>query len=569
LTTDPDFLLGFSEVNNSTLLLKYSGNPNTTLGDFTLNVNATGYSGAIQTQTYTIQVKSGLAITSPNTLNGTAGFPVNFLVTTTGIPTPKITADPNLDLWGMTLTDHGNGTATISGTPPVGTLGSQCLNANLQTGQSFPCGIIATNSQGSVEQQFTINLNSAPSANLVGPPSTNFIAGIINQVVLQSTGAVTPVTWSLYPIQTPPDWVSLKDNGDGTATLTGGPNVGTSGAFTIYPVATAFGSYGFALPYTINVMNTPVITSPSAATFTVGTPEALGISDNMGTISVSTLPNGLSFFNGSTLSCLFCAQSISGTPAVGSSGQYSVAVTDSASSAGTATQTLALTVNEAPSITTPNLVVLFAGKPGSFAVATTGYPNLSSHTIAANSGKPSTPSQGGGMYFTTSGLPASLQASNLNSRGLATGMLTISGTPSTADVGTHKVAITATNAVGPTAQQNLTLQVYPYSPTTAVNLIASETFSRDASNNVVATVVVANGGSSAAQNVTLTSAKIGSVAGTVAPLSIGSIEAAGAGVFTVTFPGSSLGASGSPSTIAINGSYTGGTFNSAGRIVLP
>ena len=568
LSSDPDFLLLLP--NNGTLEIVYNGNPLTPLGDFTLNVNAAGYSGAIQSQAYTIHVKSSLAITSPDTLNGQAGYPVNFLVTATGNPAPKITADPklNLALFGLTLTDNGNGTATISGTPSVGSQDYFCLNANINTNQTSPCGIIATNSQGSVEQQFTINLSFAPEASLVPPASATFVAGINNQVLLESTGAVTPVSWSLVSSPPPPSWVSLKDNRNGTATLSGRPPLGTSGTFTIYPTPTAIGSIGISNPYAIAVLNAPVITSASAATFTVGTAGTFGISDNMGTVSVGALPNGLLYFSGPTLDCFTCSQSISGTPAVGTGGQYPVLVTDTSSS-GTATQALTLTVNEAPSITTPNLVVLFAGKPASFAVATTGYPNISTHTVAANAGPPSAPSQGNGVYFSASGLPSSLQASNLNNRGLATGTLTISGTPLATDVGTHKVQITAQNAVGSAAQQMLTLQVFPYNPSTPVNLTGTWVFSRDANNNVIATVVVANGGSTAAQNVAISSAKIGSVAGSITPLSIGSIAAAGTGVFTVTFPGTSLGASGTPNTIAINGSYAGGTFSSAGRIVLP
>jgi len=181
LTSDPDFTLSLSRTNNSVLQIAFSGNQNATLGDLTLNVNAVGYSGAIQSQTHTIHVKSSLAIPSPDTLNGTAGFPVNFVVTATGNPTPSITADPHLNLWGMTLTDHGNGTATISGTPPLSVGNYQCSNINIQTNQTLPCGIIATNSQGSVEQQFTINLNNAPDASLIGPPNANFVAAFITE----------------------------------------------------------------------------------------------------------------------------------------------------------------------------------------------------------------------------------------------------------------------------------------------------------------------------------------------------------------------------------------------------
>ena len=63
------------------------------------------------------------------------------------------------------------------------------------------------------------------------------------------------------------------------------------------------------------------------------------------------------------------------------------------------------------------------------------------------------------MYFTMTGLPASLQTSSLNPAGFATGTLTIQGTPSAADVGVHQVQITAQNAVGVAAQQTLLLEI--------------------------------------------------------------------------------------------------------------
>ena len=63
------------------------------------------------------------------------------------------------------------------------------------------------------------------------------------------------------------------------------------------------------------------------------------------------------------------------------------------------------------------------------------------------------------MYFTVNGLPPDLQFSNLNPLGLATGTLTIQGTPSAADTGVHQVQITATNGVGQVAQQTLTLEI--------------------------------------------------------------------------------------------------------------
>ena len=95
------------------------------------------------------------------------------------------------------------------------------------------------------------------------------------------------------------------------------------------------------------------------------------------------------------------------------------------------------------------------------------------------------------------------------------------------------------------------------------------TLSRDASTNIIATVVVPNNGSQTAENVSITSAKIGSVAGVVSPTAIASIPAESTATFRIQFPAASLGASGSPNVLSLSGTYTGGTFNNAGRIVLP
>jgi hypothetical protein len=63
------------------------------------------------------------------------------------------------------------------------------------------------------------------------------------------------------------------------------------------------------------------------------------------------------------------------------------------------------------------------------------------------------------MFFTVTGLPANLRASNLNLVGFATGTLTIQGTPSAADIGTRQVQITAQNGFGTAARQTLTLNI--------------------------------------------------------------------------------------------------------------
>src|SRR6185437_15658878 len=138
-----------------------------------------------------------------------------------------------------------------------------------------------------------------------------------------STGAITPVTWILGPggPDPPPSWLTLRDNGDGTAFLKGMPPAGTAETVTVGILVHAFGAgLNSFHAFNINVLSTPVFLSPNTATFTVGIPGTFDISTTGGTVSlINSLPQGLSFT---------ASQSITGTPAAGTGGQYTIALTD-------------------------------------------------------------------------------------------------------------------------------------------------------------------------------------------------------------------------------------------------
>ena len=441
---------------SGTFQLQFDGNP-FAQGNFTLVLTASSSSGSVQ-QTFSINVTETLAIVSPNSINVGAGMPITpFTVVTTGQPTPSLSIDRELNLGGLTFTDNHNGTATISGTWTSPLSGpNSCINPN-----GGNCGIIASNNSGSVEQQFTINVAPAAPAVITGCPlignctvGATFIAGISNTVQLSATAPTGIAFWELDTSNpTPPSWINLADNGNGTAQLFGNPPVGTSGTFYVGVSAFAVGSAGGGANYPITVVTPPVFTNGNNAAFTVGTNSSFGVEATQGTISLNgTPPQGLSFTAGNT-------GTISGTPAVGTGGQYDLSVTANAGAAGSATEALTVDVYEAPQISSANSATMFVGTPGMFAVTTTGFPSASSHAVPGNPAPPTDPSQGDGMYFTITGLPSDLSFSNLNASGFATGTLTIQGTPSAADVGTHTVQITATNAVGTTAQQTLTLKI--------------------------------------------------------------------------------------------------------------
>jgi hypothetical protein len=428
-------------------------------GAYNLTLTASGY-GTPVTETFTVAVTRQLSITSANTFTPLPGVPVNFLVTTTGYPAPSLSLDPNFP-WpaGLTFKDNHDGTATISGTLSQVGLFACGYQPTPTNPVGNPCGIIASNSQGTVEQAFSIDTILAPQASVVPPTSATFIAGIPNQIVLSSFGAITPVTTWAFLSNVDAPWATLQPNVfDRTATLSGAPPAGTTGSFTVY--VAPFAQYSASdpsllsyTPYTITVNNTPVFTTPNTAAFAAGTFGSFPISVNMGTVSLpDTLPNGLSFLAGSP-------GSISGVAAPGTGGQYMVRLIDDAGAAGSATQDLTVDVYEGPQITSPNTATFVSGTMGSFAVTTTGFPSISTHPVASNSVAPTSPAEGNGMYFTVTGLPADLQASNLTPQGFASGTLTIEGTPSAADAGPHQVQIIAENGVGMRAQQTLTIKV--------------------------------------------------------------------------------------------------------------
>jgi Dockerin type I domain len=103
---------------------------------------------------------------------------------------------------------------------------------------------------------------------------------------------------------------------------------------------------------------------------------------------------------------------------------------------------------------------------------------------------------------------------------------------------------------------------------TQPNLIVTSSLTRDANTNIVAVVTLTNIGS-AATNVQLTAATIGTTAAlTALPISIGAISAGGVAQTTVIFPGSA-GTTGTAAIIRFSGTYPGENFGSGARITLP
>jgi hypothetical protein len=225
------------------------------------------------------------------------------------------------------------------------------------------------------------------------------------------------------------DGISLVDNHDGTATLSGTPTSG--GVYAVTILASNFLGIT-AQNLQLTVLAAPAFTSAKTLTETTGTAFTFTVKTSgypapaITAVSTPPLPSGVSLVdqgNGTAI--------LSGTAPIGSSGAYSIALSGTNGVNPPATQTLILSMDEAPTITSANGVTVSRGVAMTpFAITTTGYP------VPA---------------VTATGLPTGLSVKTVS------GQKVISGTPAAGDaLGAYTVTITAKNTKG-TATQTFTV----------------------------------------------------------------------------------------------------------------
>ncbi len=185
----------------------------------------------------------------------------------------------------------------------------------------------------------------------------------------------------------------------GTATLGGSlsaalfnsytPTVGT--AFDVMTFNTRSGTFasfsdngiGLSISYsgtkvTLTTIQLPTISSANATAFTVGV---------AGSFSVTTTGTPTpSIACEEALRCpavspswttAMARETLSGTPGTNTTGTYALTFTATNTSGSSAPQNFTLTVNQLPTITSTAATTFLAGSPGTFTVATTGFPTPS------------------------------------------------------------------------------------------------------------------------------------------------------------------------------------------------
>jgi uncharacterized protein YegP (UPF0339 family) len=386
------------------------------LGTDSYYVTAVNSSGeSTPSNTVTVDVDSAPVITSPIIDHIDARVPVNFTVTTTGTPTPSLSESGTLPP-GITFVDNGNGSATISG---------QASTVN--TGFYFVT-ITATSSAGTATQNFVMTVDDLLMApTIVSVNSYTATYGTPFSFTIDTTGDPIPNITKVAGSGSYPSGVSLIDNGDGTATLSGTPSGSASGVYTF--TLKAKNNQGIATQvFSLTVNRAPALANISTQTATVGSVFSQTVTANYGyptpSFTASGLPNGLSLTDNGNGTA-----TISGIPTTGDGGTYTITV-NATNTFGTATETYTLKVDEAPAITSVNNTTATIGSALSFQVTSTGYPAPS--------------------YSYTGTLPSGVT--------FHTGTGILSGTPRSGTAGTYTITITASNSTG-TVSQTFTLDV--------------------------------------------------------------------------------------------------------------
>ena len=401
---------GLTWTDNGDSTATISGTPaENTGGPYPFTINATNGVSPAAHLSFTLTVDQVCQITSTAVATFAVGQAGTVTVTTTGYPTCILPAPLTLPP-GVTFTDNKNGTATLAGTPAA------------NTGGTYPFTINATNDViPDATQSFTLTVDQA--CQITSADSATFAVGQAGTVTVTTTGY--PTCALPAPLTLPPG-VTFTDNGDGTATLAGTPAANTGGTYPFTITATNGVSPAATQPFTLTVNQAPRITSPAGTTCTAGKACAFTVKSTgaptPGLSETGTLPRGVTFKdNGDGTAAL------SGAPTAGSSGTYPFTITATNGVGPATTQTFALTVNQAPGITSANHTTCTAGKACAFTVTSTGAPTPGLSEKDA--------------------LPRGVKFKD-NQDGTAA----LSGTPAAGSGGTYPFRITATNVAGSDTQ---------------------------------------------------------------------------------------------------------------------
>lgn len=271
---------------------------------------------------------------------------------------------------------------------------------------------------GYVGELASLLASEAPT--IASSNSTTFVMGASKLFTVITTGSPAPGVGETGSL---PSGITFNAS---SGALTGTPAEGSGGTYSITFTASNGVGSNATQSFTLTVDQPPAITSSNGTTFVVGVPGSFTVTASgfpAPSFAVTgTLPSGVALNTSTGV--------LSGTPAAGTGGQYSMVLTASNGVGSNATQNFTLSVDQPPAITSGNQTNFVVATAGSFTATATGYP---ASTFSESGALPS------GVTLSSSGV--------------------LSGTPAAGTVGGYPITITASDGVGGNATQNFTLAV--------------------------------------------------------------------------------------------------------------
>ena len=396
----------------------YGTVPATASGTYKLTVTANNGIGSPAVQTLTIVLAVPAHITSPATAYLRPGAYDTFTITTTGSPYPALSESGALPP-GTRFRNNDNGTATIYGMVPANARGA------------YRVVVTAANGSGPPAVQ-ALGLELSSPVSFTSPAAVQFQVGHYDVFTVTATGSPRP---HLTEQGAMPEGLSFKDNGNGTATISGTPSPGARGSYRV----TVFADNGagaptvqaltmtFVVPPSITVAPSMQVRPGSYNSFTVtATGSPVPRLSHLG-----TLPPGLSFrSNGNGTA------TISGTPSANLRGSYKVTIIADNGTGPSVARSVELTLDVPPTITAGARYLVVPGHSAVITIASTGSPTA---RVQESGELPP------GMTF----------------RSGPNGTAVISGSTPSSERGNYVVNLTAANGVGTPATARLVLEVRP------------------------------------------------------------------------------------------------------------
>lgn len=411
---------GLSFINNGNGTASISGTPTAhSGGQYSIEIGVTNGVGTDASQTLVLTVAQPAAFSSAASVTFREGSAGSFTATTAqGFPAANTIVKTGSLPTGVKLTDNGDGTATLAGTPAHGTAGTYVLTLSADNGFTP----VPT-------QTFTLSVQSAPAIVLAAAPQT-VNAGNTASFTASASGFPAPtVQWSVST-NGGTSFTPIQGETDPTLNIT----AVQADDGNLYRAVFSNAVLAATTTALLTVRTSPTVSSAASAGFeadgttqtfpvtTAGTPNAAL------TVTGAALPAWLTFHdNGDGTATL------TGTPVSGDFGPVRFTINAINGFAPAASQVFTLTVSQAPALTGAISATFPAKQASSLLITATGYPAPAISAL---------------------GLPSGVHLVDNHD-----GTATLSGTPPAGAGGVTPIRITASNGVLPNATESFELTV--------------------------------------------------------------------------------------------------------------